>query len=241
MEIGQLKIFALNSGQAFAERIIKHFFQIVEMFELPAAIGLSKGEEIIFPNGEVKYVIHESVRGKDVYFVQLFDDPYSQRSINDNIMALAAAINAAQFSDAHRITAIIPQFPYARQDKIRGREPLTVKIFGSLLESSGADKIITIDIHAEAIEGYFNRLKMENLHAGRFLLKYIRENIPMDNLIVVAPDIGSTKRGHFFSKKLNLGFAVIDKIRDHSKISKLDTMRLVGDVKGKNERLSQTT
>ena len=234
MHKGKFKIFANQSGKAFCRKIIHHLNEIIERQEFPKKVELGFGEEIIFSNKEVKYIIGESVRGKDVYIVQLFDDPLRKETINDNLIALCTAINAAKYSDAKRITAVIPQFPYARQDKIRGREPLTAKIIGALIENSGADKIITLDIHAEPIEGFFNDLKMENLHVGRKLIRYINENIKKDNLIMVAPDIGSSKRAHFFSKELGLELAIIDKLREHSKASTISKMRLVGDVMGKN-------
>ena len=234
MHKGRFKIFANQSGEAFCHRIVQHLNKIIEKQEFPHKIELAIGEEITFSNKEIKYIIGESVRGKDVYIVQLFDDPLGKKTINDNLIALCTAINAAKYSDAKRVTAVIPQFPYARQDKIRGREPLTAKIVGSLIENSGADKIITLDIHAEAIEGFFNDLKMENLHVGRKLIKYINENIKKDNLIMVAPDIGSSKRAHFFSKELGLDLAIIDKLREYSKSSTISKMRLVGDVRDKN-------
>ena len=229
-----MQILALDSGRDFAKRVIKKINNIIVDHEFPNGVKLALGSEVVFANKEVKYVIGESVRGKDVYIIQLIDDPYSKQTINDNIMALCTAVNAAKYSDAKCITVVLPQFPYARQDKIRGREPLTAKIICNLLEASGVDKVITLDIHAEAIEGYFNYAKMENLHAGRILIEYIKKNIDLDNLIMVAPDIGSSKRGHFFSKQLDLDLAIIDKVRNYEAASTIKSMRLVGDVKGKN-------
>ena len=229
-----MKIFALDSGQQFAHRLVASVNEMANKYNVLESIKLSAGKEVTFANGEIKYVINESVRGEDVYIVQLIDDPYSVKTTNDNIIGLCAAINAAMYSDAVRITVVIPQFPYARQDKIRGREPLTAKVICGLLEASGADKVITLDIHAEAIEGYFKNIKMENLHAGRILIKYIKESIDLSNLIVVAPDIGSSKRGLFFSKQLGLDLAIIDKVRNYEIASTIQSMRLVGDVKNKN-------
>ena len=231
---GEMGFFALKSGEKFARRIIQEIGRILNGHPKSRPLTLSAGEEIIFANKEVKYIINESIRGKDIYIIQLMDDPYSAHSVNDNLVSLCAAINAARYSDARRITAVIPQFPYARQDKIRGREPLTAKVICNLMEASGVDKIITLDIHSEPIEGYFNHAKMENLHAGRILLKYIRKNINLDNLIVVAPDVGSSMRGRFFSKQLRLEFAIIDKARNYSMPSDVSSMRLVGNVRDRN-------
>ena len=227
-------MFALESGKQFAKRVADSINGIVKKYQTSQIFSLSKAKEITFANCEIKYIIEESVRGNDVYIVQLIDDPYSSKTVNDNIIALSTAVNSAKYSDAKQITAVLPQFPYARQDKIRGREPLTAKVMCGLLERAGVDKVITLDVHAEAIEGYFDQGKMENLHAGRILIKYIKENIDLNNLIVVAPDIGSSKRGHFFSKQLGLDLAIIDKVRSYKTPSTIESMRLVGDVKDKN-------
>ena len=229
-----MKIFTLDSGREFAKRVVTSLNEIAAEYHFPGNIQLSPGEEIVFANREIKYVIQESVRGKDVYIVQLIDDPYSLKTINDNLIGLCTAVNAASYSDAKKITAVLPQFPYTRQDKIRGREPLTAKVICGLLEEAGVDKVITLDIHAEAIEGYFNQAKMENLHAGRILIKYIKEHIDLKNLIMVAPDIGSSERGRFFSKQLGLDLAIIDKVRNYETSSTIQSMRLVGEVEGKN-------
>ncbi len=191
-------------------------------------------DEVVFSNQEVKVVINESVRNKDVYIVQLFDDPHSKKSVNDNIMALACAVNAAFYSEAYRVTAVIPQFPYARQDKKKGREPITAKIVGNLLEQAGCNRVITLDIHSESIEGFFPKLLIENLHAGQVIIDYIKKNIDSKNLMVIAPDVGSAKRGLYFAKKLHLKLAIIDKVRDYTQVSTISKMELVGDVEGKD-------
>ena len=229
-----MMIFALDSGKEFAKRVANSINEIIKKDHPSETFFLSKAKEVLFANYEIKYVIEESVRGNDVYIVQLIDDPYSPKTVNDNIIGLSTAINAASYSDAKQVTAVMPQFPYSRQDKIRGREPLTAKVMCGLLETAGANKVITLDVHAEAIEGFFDQSKMENLHAGRILIKYIKENIDLRNLIMVAPDIGSSIRGHFFSKQLGLELAIIDKVRSYKTASTIESMRLVGDVKGKN-------
>ncbi len=223
-----LKILALESGRTFANKICDH------LKKNDSSISISPSKEITFANGEFKYIVSESIRGADVYIVQLIDDPLSKKSVNDNLMALACAINAAYYSDAHSITAVIPQFPYARQDKRKGREPITARIVGDLLHRAGATRAITLDIHSEAIEGFFAELKLENLHMGRLLIEYVKAELLSENLMVVAPDVNSAKRGGFFAKALDTELAIIAKSRDYAKISVIDSMRLVGNVSGRN-------
>lgn len=234
MRNGRMVLLALNSGIGFANRVCHEINRIIRHDGDPLNFSITPSTEVTFANGEKKVVIEESVRGKDVYIVQLMDDPHSDMSVNDNIFALASAINAAYYSDAARITAVIPQFPYSRQDKKKGREPITAKIFGNLLEVSGVNKIITLDIHSEAIEGFFNRVHMENLHAGRLLIRYVQTRIESKNLMVVAPDVGSAKRGLFFAKALGKELAIIEKSRDYSKQSAIEDMTLVGNVRNKD-------
>jgi len=234
MDRGKLAVMALDSGKTFARKIITHIDKLYEDEKITHRCHDIGCREITFANGEVKTVIEQSVRGLDLFIVQLVDDPYSEKSINDNIMAIATAVNAAHYSDAGRITAVLPHYPYSRQDKKSGRESITSRIFGNLMEVSGADKIITLDIHSEAIEGFFNHIHIENLHAGKLLINYLSKNVDISNLMIVAPDVGSAKRGLYFAKKLDLDLAIIEKVRDYSKKSVVSEMRLVGDVKNKN-------
>lgn len=227
-----LKILACDSGRLFASSMMDH---LIQLGGDESKKYFCQSQEITFANGEIKTVIDESIRGSDVYVVQLLDDPLKDNtSINDNLIALASAINAAYQSDAHRVTAVIPQFPYSRQDKKKGREPITAKIAGRLLEIAGAKHAITLDIHSEAIEGFFERLKLQNLHMGRILIEHVKKSIPTKRLMVVAPDVNSAKRGLFFSKNLSLELAIVDKVRDYSKTSSVSSMRLVGSVEGKD-------
>ncbi|MFC1504298.1 ribose-phosphate diphosphokinase, partial [Spirochaetota bacterium] len=191
-------------------------------------------EEVTFANGEIKSVINDSVRGKDVYVVQLIDDPHSNKSVNDNIMSLLTAINAAYNSDAARITAVIPQFPYSRQERKKGREAISAKIVCNAIEGAGANRVITLDIHSEAIEGFFNKAKLENLHAGRAVISYVMDNIQIKDLMVVAPDVGSAGRGKYFAHRMGVDLAIIDKTRDYVQSSEISGMRLVGSVKDKD-------
>ena len=229
MNANDIAIIGLDHKHFFSEKIC----QALTRF-LKKEVTLVDAEEMIFANKEIKVTIQESIRGKDVYIVHLFDEPLGQKSINDNIFTLACAAQSAYYSGAFRITGVIPQFPYARQDKKKGREPITAKIIGNLLESVGISHLITLDIHSEAIEGHFNNIRLENLHMGRLLIDYIQQNLKLENLMIVAPDIGSAKRGGFFAKKLNLPLAIVDKVRNYSQQSKITGMTLVGSVKDKD-------
>ena len=234
MRNGSLVLIAPDSGAPFAERLSTEFNRILRSEGNPSPFAVTPSREITFANGEKKIVIEESVRGKDVYIVQLMDDPHGKANINDNIMTLACAINAAWYSDAARVTAVIPQYPYSRQDKKKGREPITALIFGRLLEACGCHKIITLDIHSEACEGFFQKVQMENLHAGRSVIKWMQENVKLENLMVVAPDVGSAKRNQFFAKAFGKELAIIEKTRDYSRQSTISSMTLVGNVEGRD-------
>lgn len=157
-----------------------------------------------------------------------------QRSVNDNLMALCTAIDAAYNSDADRITAIIPQYPYSRQERKKGRESITARQIALFLECSGADRVITLDIHAEPIEGFFRRTHFENIHASRTIIEHIRQRAPISDLTVVAPDVGSVERARFYSRELKADLAVVDKVRDYSRPSEIESVRLIGDVTNRN-------
>ena len=233
---GNLSIIACDSGKEFAQRIVRNLNELVSKNVFQVNFRLKESEEINFPNGEIKTVIHENVRGDDVYIVQCIDDPNSKNSINDNLISLFTAINAAYQSDAESVTAVLPQFPYARQERRKTREGITAKQIAQFIDISGAHRVITLDIHAEAIQGFFTYAKLENLHASRSIINYLRGTLNLDtsNLVVTGPDIGSADKARFYSKELSAGLAIVDKARDYSKISVVESMRLVGDVDGKD-------
>ena len=231
---GELCIMACKSGKPLALRVLKHLNTILAKEDKYIDLKLVDMEEITFANGEIKTVINENIRGADLYLIQSIDDPNTEKSINDNLMALFTAINAAYQSDADSITVVVPQFPYSRQERKKTREGITAKQVSSFLETSGADRVITLDIHAEAIQGFFNNAKLEDLHASNTLLEFIEKNIPANNLVVVAADVGGADKARFYSKKLHTDLAIVDKARDYSKSSAVESMRLVGDVKGKD-------
>ncbi len=231
---GELAIMSCKSGKALAGRIIKHLNIILAKEYPDFNLRLTKSEEITFANGEIKTIINKNIRGADLYIIQSIDDPLSRKSINDNLMSLLTAVNAAYQSDADSITVVIPQFPYSRQERKKTREGLSAKQIASFIETSGADRVITLDIHAEAIQGFFNTARLEDLHASNTLLQYIIKHIHSDNLIVAAADVGGADKARFYSKKLQTDLAIVDKARDYSKQSEVESMRLVGNVKNKD-------
>ena len=232
---GSLSVIACDSGHAFAERIIKELNTIAREQNWLSNQRLRFIREVNFPNGEIKVVIEENIRGDDVYIVQCIDDPLSKNSVNDNLMALITAVHAAYQSDADNITVLLPQFPYSRQERRKTREAITAKLVASLLEIAGAKRVITLDIHAEAIQGFFNSAKLEDLHASRMFIDYCQEILRIDpaQTVVCSPDVGSAEKARRYSKVLGCGLAIADKARDYSQVSKVESMRLVGDVKGK--------
>ena len=231
---GELCVMSCTSGKPLALRILKYLNKILKKEDKSIDLQLVNCDEITFANGEIKTVINENIRGADLYIIQAVDDPNSKKSINDNFMSLISAINAAYQSDADSITVIIPQFPYSRQERKKTREGITAKQISSFLEISGADRVITLDIHAEAIQGFFNNAKLEDLHASNTLLDFINNNIHSDKLVVAAADVGGADKARFYSKKLHADLAIVDKARDYSKSSVVESMRLVGDVKDKD-------
>jgi len=231
---GELCLISCNSGKPLAERILVHLNKIIKKENPDVELDLVKSEEITFANGEIKTIIDDNIRGADVYIVQAVDDPQSSKSINDNLMALLTAVNAAYQSDADSITVIAPQYPYSRQERKKARESLTAKQVASFIEISGANRLITLDIHAEAIQGFFNHAKMEDLHASNTLIEYFCKNYKSDNLVVASADVGGAEKARFYSGRLHTNMAIVDKARDYSKQSVIESMRLVGKVSGKD-------
>jgi ribose-phosphate pyrophosphokinase len=233
-ERGALSISACNSGINFAERIIKELNKLIKNEGEKVQIRRTKTTEITFANGEIKSELNENIRGDDHYIVQCFDDPSSDKSINDNFMSLLTAINAAYQSDADSITAVIPQYAYSRQERKKTREGITAKQVAHFIEVSGANRVITLDVHAEAIMGFFNKARMEDLHASKTLIKHFEKNYNTDDLVITAADVGGAEKARFFSKAMGKELALVDKARDYSKSSTIESMRLVGNVKDKN-------
>jgi ribose-phosphate pyrophosphokinase len=233
-ERGVLSIMGCNSGKELAQRIIKSLNKIIKDHNDNIPLRITETEEIVFANGEIKTIIKENIRGDDHYIVQCMDDPLSDNSINDNLMALLTAINAAFQSDADSITVVIPQYPYSRQERKKTREGITARQVARFLEVSGANRVITLDIHAEAIMGFFSYAKLEDLHASQTIIDHFKEHYPTDNLIVTAPDVGGAEKARFYSKAMRTDLAIVDKARDYSRVGVIESMRLVGDVSGKD-------
>lgn len=241
MHRGRLSVIGCKSGRLFSVRMCR---AIVDGFRrrYPGPGPSPDSERVsvpvterIFPNGEVKVVVNGNIRGNDVYVVQSVVDPLSHRSVNDNLMAVLTAINAAHQSDAENITAVLPYFPYSRQERKKTREAITAAQIARFLEESGVDRVITLDIHAEAIAGFFRKASLENLHASAalipcFLGLYPRPH-PDKTLAVVSPDVGSANRARYFSKALKCTLAIGDKERDYGTGGRIVGMRLVGRVR----------
>jgi len=230
---GRLSIIACDSGRAFAAGLSDALSRAVLEADGEAQTVIRASDEVRFANGEIKTVVRESIRGDDAYVVQCIDDPLSPRSVNDNLIALLTAINAVYQSDPDSITAVIPQFPYGRQDRKTAREPITARVVAAALEDVGVRRLITLDIHAPAIEGFFRRAVLENLHASKEIVAFLRRTIPLDGLCVVAPDTGRAQMARHYSRALHCDFAVADKARDYTSASTIESMRLVGDVAGR--------
>jgi ribose-phosphate pyrophosphokinase len=230
---GRLSLIACDSGMRFAERVQLHLSELIKIADGGSQKLLRKSQEIRFANGEIKTTIEENIRGDDVYVFQCVDDPTSNRSVNDNHMALLTALHAVHNSDADSITAVIPQFPYSRQERKKARESITARLVASHLEDAGTNRVITLDIHAQAIEGFFQRTLLEDLHASKDIIKFFGQHVPTDNLCVVAPDTGGANMARYYSTQFQCALAVVDKARDYSQASVIESMRLVGNVKGK--------
>lgn len=232
---GELSVLACNSGRPFAKRIIKELNKVARENSELTNHRLRYAEEVHFPNGEVKMVIEENIRGEDIYIVQSIDDPLSEHTVNDNLMALLTAVHAAYQSDADHITVVLPQYPYSRQERRKTREAITAKLVAGMLELAGARRVITLDIHSEAIQGFFNIARLEDLHASRVFIEYLQNIMRVDpsRMVATCPDVGSVERARHYSKQLGTDLAIVDKSRDYSKISTVASMRLVGNVKDK--------
>ena len=204
-----------------------------------------------FPNGEIKSEIQESIRGKDAYIFQDVENRYPVRfsgceggrvlSINDHLVTLFVTIDAARQAGAQRITLVIPNYPYARQHKVKGREGLTASRIGKMFENLGVSHIIALDIHSRDIMNSFNRLRLENLHASYQIIRTLSQldDVLNDDFVVVSPDTGAVDRNKFYASALKKPLALLYKERDYSRISKnasesnISQIRLLGKVRDK--------
>ncbi len=211
----KLKIFTGNANPALAREICDY-------------LGLPLGEAFVgrFNNGEVQIMIDESVRGKDVFIIQPTSYP-----VNDNLMELMVMADALKRASARHITAVVPYYGYARQDrKTRGREPITAKLVANLMQTSGITRLVTIDLHAGQIQGFFD-VPVDHLYGASILAKYINEK-NLEDVIVVSPDLGGVTRARDLADRIGAPIAIIEKKRPEPGVAKV--MNLIGDVKGKN-------
>ena len=178
-----------------------------------------------FSDGETQIEIHENIRGMDVFVLQSTCTP-----VNDNLMQLLIMLDAFKRASAKRITAIIPYYGYGRQDrKVKPRVPISAKLAADLITVAGANRVVSIDLHAGQIQGYFN-IPADNIFAAPLLLKHIQNHFK-DNLVVVSPDAGGVERARAFAKRLDASLAIIDKRRDAPNIA--EAMNIIGEVGGK--------
>jgi len=182
-----------------------------------------------FADGEICVTINESVRGADVFVIQSTCAP-----VNDNLMELLVAIDALKRASAGRITAVMPYYGYARQDrKAKPRDPISAKLVADLIVAAGADRVMSMDLHASQIQGFFN-IPVDHLYGAPLLADYYVEKfkgIPREQLVVVSPDLGSVTRARKFAEHLDASLAIIDKRRPKANVS--EVMNIIGDVKGK--------
>jgi len=209
-----LALFTGNANPRLAEKISRY---------LEKPLGGAKVKT--FSDGEVQIEIDENVRLKDVFIIQS-----TCRPVNDSLIELLLMIDAVSRSSAFRVTAVMPYYGYARQDKkVAPRVPISAKLVADLLTTAGADRIITMDLHAGQIQGFFN-IPVDNLFAAPVLLSYIRDTFTND-LVIVSPDAGGVERARAFAKRLGAGLAIIDKRRDAP--NRARAMAVIGDVSNK--------
>lgn len=209
------KLFSGNSHRELAEEIAKIMGK-----------PLSKAEVKKFSDGEISVSIGESVRGFDCFIIQSTCDP-----VNDNLMEALIMMDALKRASAGRINVVIPYYGYARQDrKAKARDPITAKLVADLLEAAGADRVITMDLHAAQIQGYFD-IPVDHLLGMPILVDYYTKN-HLDDLVIVSPDHGSVTRARKMAEPLNAPIAIIDKRRPEP--NKSEIMNIIGDIEGKN-------
>lgn len=212
---GAIKIFAGNSSKKLAQAICKQL-----------DLELGKVEVGKFSDGETAVNIQESVRGCDVFIVQSTNTP-----VNDNLMELLLIIDACKRASAGRITAVIPYFGYARQDrKARARDPISAKLVADILQTAGANRVLTMDLHSSQLQGFFN-IPVDNLMGMPVLAKHFKKVGVPDNLTIVSPDTGSVVRSRAMASRFDSPLAIIDKRRPRANV--MEVMNVVGEVKGR--------
>lgn len=215
-----IKIFCGNSNPQFAETICKAL-----------AVPMGQAEVKTFADGEVSVSLNETVRGADVFLVQSTCKP-----VNDHLMELLVMADACRRASAGRITAVIPYFGYARQDrKAKSRDPISAKLVANMITASGADRVLTMDLHAAQIQGFFD-IPLDHLLGNPSFVDYYMKKFPEDqfnhdDFVVVSPDVGSVSRARTFAQKVHMSLAIVDKRRQKANVC--EVMNVIGDVRGK--------
>ena len=215
-----IQVFCGNSNPKFAQTICEQ-------------LGVPMGKAVVthFADGEASVSLEETVRGADVFLIQSTCKP-----VNDNLMELLVMIDACRRASAGRITAVIPYFGYARQDrKAKSRDPISAKLVANMLTAAGANRILTMDLHAPQIQGFFD-IPLDHLlgnvtFVDYFMKKFPEETYNHEDFVVVSPDVGSVGRARNFAAKVHMGLAIVDKRRPKANVS--EVMNIIGDVKGK--------
>ena len=213
-----IKIFTGNSNPALAQEICK-------------VIGTKLGESDVktFADGEVSVSLYETVRGSDVFLINSTCKP-----VNDSLMELLIMIDACRRASAGRITAVVPYFGYARQDrKAKSRDPISAKLVANMITTAGADRVLTMDLHAAQIQGFFD-IPVDNLYGNPVFVDYYAKKFgaKAEDMVVVSPDVGSVARARAFAQKVHMGLAIVDKRRQRANQS--EVMHVIGDVAGKD-------
>ena len=214
----EIKVFTGSSNPDLADMICKNL-----------GISLGKSTVTAFADGECSISINEPVRGVDVFIVQSTCKP-----VNDSLMELLVMIDAMKRASAGRITAVIPYFGYARQDrKAKARDPITAKLVANMLTAAGADRVLTMDLHASQIQGFFD-IPVDNLAGNPIFVDYYAKKYgsECENMMVVSPDVGSVSRARAFAQKLHMNLAIVDKRRQ--KANSCEVMNVIGDVRDKD-------
>lgn len=214
----EVKVFAGNSNKQLAQGIC-------------SVLGQSLGNATVerFADGEASVTIHETVRGRDVFVIQSTCKP-----VNDSLMELLVIIDALKRASAGRITAVIPYYGYARQDrKAKARDPISAKLVANLIAAAGAHRVLTMDLHAPQIQGFFD-IPVDHLQGSTTFFHYYSDKFAgeEENMVVVSPDVGSVSRARTFAQKMHMNLAIVDKRRPKANVS--EVMNIIGDVKGKS-------
>ena len=212
-----IKIISGNSNKAFAESVCRNI-----------GLRLCQTDVTTFSDGEISVSLYETVRGSDVFIIQSTCFP-----VNDNLMEMLILVDACKRASASRITCVIPYFGYARQDrKSKSRDPISAKLVANLITSAGADRVLTMDLHAAQIQGFFD-IPVDNLVGNPLFVEYYQKKFcgNMDGAVIVSPDVGSVGRARAYAMKMGLGLAIIDKRRE--KANHAEVVNIIGSVEGK--------